>query len=50
MDKHQLEGGKGMIKHYITKYVENGTKYAESWIQVNIFGKSYCFSKKRITL
>ena len=39
-----------MIKHHITKYIENETKYAESWIQVNIFGKAYCFSKKRIVL
>lgn len=39
-----------MIKHYITKYESNGKKYAESWLQVNIFGKVYCFSIKRIEL
>lgn len=39
-----------MIKHYITKYVENETRYAESWIQVNVLGKTFCFSKKRIAL
>ncbi|MEI5991398.1 hypothetical protein A5881_002933 [Enterococcus termitis] len=39
-----------MIKHHMTKYVEDDTKYVESWIQVNILGKVYCFSKKRIAL
>ncbi len=27
-----------LIHHYITKYTENGKRYAESWLQVNIFG------------
>lgn len=36
-----------MIKHYITKYEENGNLYAESWLQLNLFGKSYRFSKKK---
>lgn len=39
-----------LIKHYITKYAENGKRYAESWLQINIFGKCYCFSKKRIEI
>lgn len=39
-----------MIKHYITKYEENGNLYAESWLQLNLFGKSYCFSRKKILL
>jgi hypothetical protein len=25
------------MKHYITKYI----RYAESWLQINIFGKCY---------
>ena len=28
-----------MVVHYIPKYVENGQRYAEAWIQINIFGK-----------
>lgn len=29
-----------MLHHYITKYTENNQRYAESWIQINAFGKS----------
>lgn len=38
-----------MIHHYITKYLDNsdGKRYAESWLQLNVFGKSYCFSIRR---
>ena len=39
-----------MIKHYITKYKEDGKKYAESWLQINLFGKCYCFSEKKIEI
>lgn len=39
-----------MVKHYLTKYVEGGVKYAESWIQINLFGKCFCFSKKKIKI
>ena len=38
------------MHHYITKYWENGKHYAESWIQINMFGRSYCFSKQRTTI
>lgn len=38
------------MKHYITKYTENEKRYAESWLQINIFGKCICFSKKRIEI
>lgn len=41
------EEGEEMVKHYITKYEEDGKLYAESWIQINIFGKCYCISRKR---
>lgn len=37
-----------MIKHYITKYVENGIKYAEAWIQIDFLGKSWCIFRKKI--
>lgn len=36
------------MRHHITKYTENGKRYAESWLQIDLFGKSFCFWKKRI--
>lgn len=39
-----------MIHHYITKYKEKGRYYAEAWLQIDILGKSFCLSKKRIRL
>lgn len=39
-----------MIHHYITKYVENGNLYAESWIQIDLFSLEWCFSKKKIKI
>lgn len=38
------------MKHYITKYEEGGKWYAEAWDQINVFGKSYCFNKRRIEI
>lgn len=38
------------MKHHLTKYETNGIRFAESWLQVNLFGKCYCFSKRTITL
>jgi len=34
------------MKHYITKYVEDGKQVIMSWLQINLFGKCYCFSKR----
>ena len=45
-----LQRGEYMIKHYITKYQENGQRFAESWLQINLFGKCYCFSRKLIKI
>jgi hypothetical protein len=39
-----------MFHHYITKYEESGVRYAESWIQINLFGRSWCISKKKIEI
>lgn len=39
-----------MFHHYITKYKENGRYCAEAWLQIDIFGKTICLSKKRIWL
>jgi len=40
-----------MVKHHITKYeLGNGKRYAESWLQINLFSKCYCFSKRLMAL
>ena len=39
-----------MIRHYITHYASNGEDYAEAWIQINIFGMSFCLWKTRTTI
>ena len=39
-----------MVRHYITKYEENGIRYAEAWSQLNVFGKCFCFHRRRIEL
>lgn len=39
-----------MIKHYITKYKENGKIYVESWLQIDILSKSICFSKRIVEI
>lgn len=39
-----------MFKHHITKFVEDGKRYAESWLQVNLFNKSFCFSRRKIEI
>lgn len=38
------------MHHYITKYVENGVKYVESWLQINLFGKCFCISRRRLVM
>lgn len=35
------------MKHYLTTYTENGIRYAEAWLQINLFGKCFCFWRKR---
>ena len=34
-------------KHFLTFYEENSKLYAESWLQLNMFDRSYCFSKNK---
>lgn len=34
-------------KHYLTVYEENNRLYTESWLQVDVFDRSYCFSKNK---
>lgn len=36
------------MHHYITKYEENGLRYAEAWFQINLFGRCLCIWKKKI--
>ncbi len=31
------------MRHYITRYQEDGVLYAEAWLQIDLFGKSFCF-------
>lgn len=38
------------MHHYITKYYEDGKKYVESWIQLNLLGMAFCFSRRKIEL
>nr|DAU16413.1 MAG TPA: hypothetical protein [Caudoviricetes sp.] len=39
-----------MLRHYITKYKEGEQYYVESWLQLDIFGKSFCFSRRKINV
>lgn len=37
-----------MIHHYQTQYTDEwGCKIVESWLQINVFKRSYCFSKRK---
>lgn len=38
------------MHHYITKYEINGERYVEAWIQVNLLGKSFCFSRRKVKI
>ena len=38
------------MKHHITKYYENNKRYAESWLQINLFGKTFCFWRRKIAI
>lgn len=42
--------GEMEMHHFITKYEENGKRYAEAWIQINLFGKCFCIWKKKILI
>ena len=48
------EGGGRMwpspLRHYMTKYEEDGVLWVESWIQVNAFGRCWCLSRKRFQI
>jgi len=34
------------MKHYITKYKENGKIYAEAWDQLNLLGRAFIFNRR----
>lgn len=38
------------MHHFITKYEENEKRYAEAWIQINLFGECFCIWKKKIEI
>lgn len=35
------------VHHYLTVYEEDGKRYAESWIQINLFGKCFCLCRRK---
>ena len=39
-----------MLRHYITRYVEDGRAYAESWVQLELFGRCWCLSRRRVEI
>jgi hypothetical protein len=39
-----------MLHHYLTKYMENGIRYAESWLQFDIFDWQFCFWRIKIKI
>ena len=38
------------LRHYMTKYEEDGVLWVESWIQVNAFGRCWCLSRRRLQI
>lgn len=38
------------MHHYITTYEECGEKYAEAWIQIDIFSLSFCLWRVKIKI
>ncbi len=39
------------MKHHITKYRnESNELIVVSWLQLNLFGKCFCFSKKELVI
>lgn len=47
---HKNPIGGEKLHHYITKYQENGETFVEAWLQINLFGKCYCFWKRKIKI
>jgi len=39
-----------MLHHYLTQYGENGKQWVEAWLQFNIFGLCFCFSKRKFEI
>lgn len=39
-----------MMHHYITKYMEDGKLKCESWLQLNVLGLCFCFSRRVIEI
>ena len=39
------------MHHYITQYVaKDGKRYAEAWLQINLFRWCFCFSRRKIEI
>ena len=39
-----------LLHHYITQYREGGKRFAEAWLQIDLFGRCFCFSRRRIEI
>lgn len=40
-----------MFHHYMTKYIDGeDVLWCESWIQLDLLGRCFCFSRRRIKL
>lgn len=35
------------MHHYLTTYREGDARYAEAWLQVNLFGRCFCLWRVR---
>lgn len=35
-----------MLHHHMTKYIADEKQYVTSWLQLNLFGHCWCFSKR----
>lgn len=38
------------MHHYITRYKEGEKWFAEAWLQINAFGKCFCFLRRKLPL
>ncbi|NLY09397.1 MAG: hypothetical protein GXZ11_05805 [Tissierellia bacterium] len=39
-----------MVRHNITKYVEDNELVAEAWLQIDLFGFTFCFSRQKVKI
>lgn len=39
-----------MFRHHLTKYTADGKRFVMSWLQLNLLGFRWCFSKRKLEL